>query len=416
MSFNKVVFLFIYFVLQPLLGQNVAIFQYKKTDSLYPKINLDFEKNSIINENHLKPLFFKLLRLKENDGKRVSFVHIGDSHIQADMSTKIVRTELQRYFGNAGRGLIFPYQLAKSNAPSDIIFSSNSDWKGSRLIKKNPDIPCGLSGFAIESTEPNSFVSFKFRALETIHKFDKLTLFTNDEIKNINLVADTIKCNIKTKGVLDFKFSSLRSDFNIVCNDSICTKLYGVFLENSIDRGIIYSAIGVNGAKFSDYNSENLFWNQIKNIKSDCYILSMGTNEAQNIALTPENFIESIKETIEKIRIFNPEAVFILSTPPVSFYKKVVPNKKLKDFSEAIREYCLENQIALWDLFEISKGLEGGCELARNQFLTNDLVHYSKKGYELQGYLFTEAFAKSWNNFLNSLSSTVTKTNSEVRN
>ncbi|AUX17495.1 hypothetical protein [Flavobacterium columnare] len=143
-------------------------------------------------------------------------------------------------------------------------------------------------------------------------------MFTNDEIANINLVEDTAKCNIKENGVLDFKFNSLRSDFNIICNDSICTKLYGVFLENSIDKGIIYNAIGVNGAKFSDYNSETLFWDQIRNIKSDCYILSMGTNEAQNIVLTPENFVESIKETIKKIKEFNPEAVFILSTPPVS--------------------------------------------------------------------------------------------------
>ncbi|MFK7060966.1 GDSL-type esterase/lipase family protein [Flavobacterium oreochromis] len=405
MSFNKVVFLFIFFVLQSVSGQNALLFQYKKTDSLYPKIDLDFEKNIIINENHLRPLFAKLLKLKDDSLKQVSFVHIGDSHIQADMATKIIRIELQHFFGNAGRGLIFPYQLAKSNAPSDLIFSSNSNWKGSRLIKKNPEVPCGISGFAIESTEPNSFINFKFRGIEAFHKFDKLTLFTNSEIKNINLVEDTAKCSIKD-GVLDFKFNNLRSDFNIVCNDSICTKLYGVFLENSIDKGIIYSTIGVNGAKFSDYNSETLFWDQIKHIKSDCYILSMGTNEAQNIVLTPESFIDSIKETIEKIKTFNPDAVFILSTPPISFYKKVVPNKKLKDFSDAIRDYCIENQIALWDLFEISNGLQGSCEFTRNQLLGNDLIHYSRRGYELQGYLFVEAFAKSWNNYLNSLSTT----------
>ncbi|OWP80522.1 hypothetical protein BWK63_10630 [Flavobacterium covae] len=403
MSFKKRVFLFIYFVLQTVSGQNISLFQYKKADSLYPKINLNLEKNIIINENHLKPLFLKLLKLKKDNLKQVSFVHIGDSHIQADISTKVIRTELQRYFGNAGRGLIFPYQLAKSNAPTDIIFSSNSNWKGSRLIKKNPEIPCGISGFAIESIEPNSLINFKFRGTETFHKFDKLTLFTNKEIKNVNLIEDTAKYSVKD-GVLDFKFDGLRSNFNIVCNDSICTKLYGIFLENSIDKGIIYSAIGVNGAKYSDYNSEVLFWEQIKNVKSDCYILSMGTNEAQNIVLTPESFIESIKETIDKIKIFNPEAVFILSTPPVSFYKKVVPNKKLKDFSDAIMAYCIDNEIALWDLFEISDGLKGSCEFAKNQLLVNDLVHYSRKGYELQGYLFIEAFAKSWNNYINSLS------------
>ncbi|AUX17494.1 hypothetical protein [Flavobacterium columnare] len=135
MPFSKVVFLCIFFISQAVSGQSIPLFQYKKTDSLYSKINLDYEKNRILNENHLKPLFLKLLKLKKDNLKQVSFVHLGDSHIQADMSTKIIRTELQHYFGNAGRGLIFPYQLAKSNAPSDIIFDSNSNWKGSRLIK-----------------------------------------------------------------------------------------------------------------------------------------------------------------------------------------------------------------------------------------------------------------------------------------
>ncbi|QYS90957.1 hypothetical protein JJC04_13935 [Flavobacterium covae] len=136
-------------------------------------------------------------------------------------------------------------------------------------------------------------------------------MFTNKEIKNVNLIEDTAKYSVKD-GVLDFKFDGLRSNFNIICNDSICTKLYGIFLENSIDKGIIYSAIGVNGAKYSDYNSEVLFWEQIKNVKSDCYILSMGTNEAQNIVLTPESFVESIKETIDKIKIFNPGSCFYI--------------------------------------------------------------------------------------------------------
>lgn len=42
----------------------------------------------------------------------VSIVHIGDSHVQADINTGTTRELLQYDFGNAGRGLISPLSLS----------------------------------------------------------------------------------------------------------------------------------------------------------------------------------------------------------------------------------------------------------------------------------------------------------------
>lgn len=397
---KRLYYCFFLLCFQFFLGQNKFHVNYKKTDSLYPTIDLDFSQNVITNAKSLQPLFEKLLRVKKDSLARVSFVHIGDSHIQADMLTAVIRKELQLFFGNSGRGLVFPYQLAKSNGPSDYMFASNAIWKGSRLIKKNPDMPCGISGFVAQTELSNSSIDFKFRnAIDTLQRFDKITFFTNNELKNIRFENQTQPIAIGN-GKIEAILSNPSLEFKMSFLDSVAPKIYGLSLENTNTKGILYHTIGVNGAKFSDYNEAALFWEQLPQLDGDCYIFSMGTNEAQNFSLTPENFIASIDQSISKIRAVNPHAVFILATPPVSYYRKKHPNQKLKELSVAIATYSNQNSIAFWDLFAVSNELKGAKEWRKKQLLGGDLVHFTRKGYEVQGYLFTEALLKAWNDFV----------------
>ena len=55
--------------------------------------------------------------------------------------------------------------------------------------------------------------------------------------------------------------------------------LNGVVLESN-NPGIIYHNIGVNGAKYSDYNKYPLFFDQLKALQPDLIIVSLGTNES----------------------------------------------------------------------------------------------------------------------------------------
>lgn len=398
-SFRPIYFFLLLFF-QVFMGQNKLKVYYKNTDSLYPNIRLDHEKNVISNSHHLEALYKKLKQLKSDSLQTVSFVHIGDSHLQADMLTAVVRKELQLYFGNAGRGFVFPYQLAKSNGPNDYVFDSNSIWEGSRLVKKNGS-PCGLGGFVAQTSLLNSSLHFKFRnGSDSLQRFDKITLFANAQIKNISFENQPKEVLIEN-GILRVMLSNPLLDFKVSFLDSVSPKIYGLSLENSKSKGVLYHTIGVNGAKFSDYNEASLFWEQLPQLHADCYIFSMGTNEAQNFSLTQENFITTIDESIRKIKSFNPNAVFIITTPPVSYYHKKYPNKKLKELAEAVTVYCNQNNIAFWDLFAVSNELQGANEWRRKQLLGHDLVHFTRKGYEVQGYLFAEALLKSWNGFVN---------------
>ena len=121
----------------------------------------------------------KLASLKKKGNGTVSIVHIGDSHLQAGFISGVVRNGLQEFFGNAGRGLVFPYQLAESNAPDDITSSSNTRWKYNRIAHPEIELTPGISGFGIESASNDAYIYLSLKQINTSSAgFNNIRLFT----------------------------------------------------------------------------------------------------------------------------------------------------------------------------------------------------------------------------------------------
>lgn len=79
----------------------------------------------IYNVKVLESFFEKLKQNEKHNNQKINIVHIGDSHIQGDLMTNEIRKNLQQKFGNGGRGLVFPYQLAQTNGSYNERFYSN---------------------------------------------------------------------------------------------------------------------------------------------------------------------------------------------------------------------------------------------------------------------------------------------------
>src|SRR5688572_4765344 len=87
------------------------------------------EENVIQNDAHIYDFFEELYLQKNLNDRIVNIIHIGDSHIQGDYLTAIVRRNLQKEFGNAGRGLLVPARVAGSNDAFNAIIRSQSKWE-----------------------------------------------------------------------------------------------------------------------------------------------------------------------------------------------------------------------------------------------------------------------------------------------
>jgi LysM repeat protein len=147
------------------------------TKSIRPEF-VRYESNSIFHATSLLPFFQSLKRLENLEENQVSIFHFGDSHIQADGFSGVVRTELQKKYGSAGRGLVFPYRLAKTNHPRDLFSQTNTLWQSKRNIIYFPDFPTGLMGYGAKTTDPNFVFKIGTKTFNGIeNSFDRIWLY-----------------------------------------------------------------------------------------------------------------------------------------------------------------------------------------------------------------------------------------------
>jgi hypothetical protein len=368
----------------------------------YPFVRSIF--NRILNNGGLDSFYKKLYDLKSTGYGSVSIVHIGDSHIQADLMSAIVRNGLQDLFGDAGRGLVFPYQLAQSNAPDDISSYSNTQWQFNRAV--HPEIPVnyGISGYGIKTNHTDASISFSLR--NSISVFNRLKFFIDSSSWILQLTNnDSLHILKKERGdsslYQQISLEQSVNSFSLLAQPSDHPKeFYGVSLENS-QPGILYHTIGVNGVRYDHYNDADLFWKQLPALEADLFIISLGTNEAQFARFNEAAFSKVLNTFLQKLKLASPHASVLITTAPDS-YRGRRPNMVLKQLNASLINYCNKNYIPAWDLYSITSGYGSSYSWARRGLMSSDRVHFTPEGYRLQGSLLLIALAKGYNGFMNS--------------
>lgn len=143
---------------------------------------------ALINPDALICFYEKLAQMKGSDSKeQINFVHIGDSHIQADLMTNVVRKRLQSAYGNAGRGLVFPYNLVKTNGPWDVRFSSNGSFNSFRNVKPLSTEDIGLTGILLQ-TKKDDF-AIELNAKEQDNYFTRIKVLTPNNVGSFDLAT-----------------------------------------------------------------------------------------------------------------------------------------------------------------------------------------------------------------------------------
>ena len=111
------------------------------------------ELNVISNNGYLPCLMEKLYNLRKGDSTTLNILHIGDSHLQADFVSGVIRTTLQKAFGNGGRGLVIPYRLAKTNEPFNYRSSSAYHWESKRCVFPSQPLSIGIGGLTVATSD-----------------------------------------------------------------------------------------------------------------------------------------------------------------------------------------------------------------------------------------------------------------------
>ncbi len=325
----------------------------------------------------------------------VSIVHIGDSHLQADISTRTTRELLQYDFGNAGRGLVTPLRIAGTNQPEDYTFTSPTGWRSAKLMSRNWSLPMGFTGVSIHPVSGKSEFTVATRETDDYNPFSAITVFHGGRM-TVDGVYNSKGREMHWRAVPGHNSTRIywgepttRVTVKFSSGDDLT--LYGASLEG-LRPGVYYHTIGNNGATYATYNRIGSVGKGIAELNPDLVIISLGTNECFG-TFSRSAFLNSVDMLVKNIAKENPEATILITTPIES--SKRIDN--IQQARNAIVDYGAEKHIPVLDLWTVAGGRGSSANWIRSGMFAGDKIHHTYRGYHLIGRLVYDALIEVLN-------------------
>ncbi len=365
----------------------LALFSFKESN-----LNIDSDQNQLINHEILNSFYNQLDSLVEHADRKVSIVHIGDSHIQADYLTGTARKNFQQHFGNGGRGFVFPYRIARSGGAIDVKFSHTGSWEYCEVMRKYAYCDLGVSGYAVSPIDNCSVHIDVISKAVSNASFNKITVLDNEDIYVPTAANGSYQIDTTGESTV-IVFDKFQDTIDLApLQSNQHAQLEGLILENG-QPGVLYHAMGVNGSSTLQYLRSKTFEHDIAELNANLVIISFGTNDCY---LPRSRFCQHCikdryKTMISRIRSQNPNVAILITTPPDHYYYRRYPNKNIKLLRDALVEMANEENVAVWDLYGVMGGENSIRSWYNESLARRDLIHFTKEGYYKQGDLLFEA-------------------------
>lgn len=356
------------------------------------------------NDSAFHELYRKINQLMFEGKDKLQIVHMGGSHIQADIYTHVLRQRLQELAPgmNGGRGLIFPFRMAKTNNPSNYLVQYTGNWEYCKSTQKNRICELGLMGIAVTTSDSIAEIIIDPNHNNSLYyEFDRVKIFHLPTSYDVSIsINDTLFFG---KYHHDGGFTEIQLPKNIsllhlkikkdTLDDSFT--LLGLSLDNS-SPGIVYNAIGVNGSKLSSYLRCSLYQNHLKVIDPQLIIFSIGTNDAYTTRFDKEKYRQEFRQLLDSTIKAAPDASILLTVPNDSYLYRRYANRNTELMKNVIFELAREYNCGVWDFYTIMGGLNSSQAWYAMDLMNYDRIHFNRKGYILKGELLFSAFLKGW--------------------
>jgi lysophospholipase L1-like esterase len=383
----------------------------------YDFINYNINRLSFPADSlYMTKFYDKMDKLIFDGVGKINIIHIGGSHVQADIVSGRLRERLATFFpGNKGsRGMIFPFKVAGTNNPGNYFVTYTGKWESCKNVTWKATCELGLTGMSITTRDTTSSISVSLKKENyPAYDFNRIRIFHRADTNQFKVKlgwADSTKYTVKydyEKGITDIYLTTHVSDIQIQFVKTLPNQwfytLYGIQLEND-DAGVTYHSIGVNGAGTYSYLKCSLFEQHMAELKPDLVILGIGINDAAGSGFDANTFELNYQKIIEKIHRANPNAAILFITNNDS-YRRVRRRYYVNYNATAVKErmfsLATKYNLGVWDFFSIMGGLGSMATWQQNGLSQKDRVHFTSSGYKLMGDLMFNAILKSYEYHLN---------------
>lgn len=356
----------------------------------------------------VKRFFQRFERMQRERNSQMSIMHIGGSHVQAGVFSDKVREELWQY-GNfkTARGFVFPYRVGRTNNPTSYAVSYRGEWQHERCVGRKGEVELGVGGFALYTSDPSAEITLR---VDDGSSFSRIKVFGYVPDGADWAVMPTVRLEDKRLVYPDYDYvgkecytinlTESQSEFRILFHqsDSVMHRfvLTGFLLEND-EPGVVYHAIGVNGAAVYSYLACERFEAELAELKPDMVVFGIGINDAVAKDFSVEAFKANYQALVDRIRRVSEDCVFVFITNNDS-YRRVGRRRKFAVnhngllVQRAMYELARDNNGLVFDQFEIMGGLRSMSEWSAAGLGKRDRIHFTTSGYTLIGDMFFHAF------------------------
>lgn len=354
----------------------------------------------------------KLDELVFHGSGQLNLVHVGGSHVQADMWSMELRHRMQSMVPGvrAGRGFIFPYNMAKSNNPWWYNPEYTGSWTGLRNVVRTDSSTLGIAGISATTRDTLSTLKVSFRGevypgytfdrVKVLHRMDssyEVTAFDTDPrigiTKRVNVAGGF------TEFLFDRQMDTLRLRFQRTDTTQCQFTLRGIILENK-DPGILLHATGVNGASTTNWLRCQRFSDELAYLHPDLIIFSIGINDAHDPDFDATRYENNYRELIRRARTAAPDVAILLTTNTDSYMKRRYPNMNATKVREVMLRLSASEGVGVWDTFGVMGG-QGSVRLWEDADLAkSDRIHMTREGYALLGDLLFTALMEKYGDHL----------------
>lgn len=330
---------------------------------------------------------------------RINILHVGGSHIQAGTWTdQLRRNLLSLHYGiDAGRGLVFPYAAAGTNTPSSYQSRGFGNWTPDRCLK--PEGRLGLTGMGLTASDTSSVLidlcprdrkfgapGYVFRSVDVLGygKKEPVLLFGRDTL-----------CGVPEGGHWHFDLPHYCEYVRIGLSGEGSFTLTGVYLDKQTD-GLTVSEVGVNGASTISWLHCEDWERDLRLLKPDLVIFSIGINDIQGTEFDAQAFEQRYNKLARQVMRVNPNCALLFTTLTDSYYHRRAPNRYGVEASAAIVRLAKKYNAAVWDQFSLMGGLGSVEYWAQDGLAQGDRVHFTTEGYTVFGNLLFNAMMERY--------------------
>ena len=350
--------------------------------------------------------FFAKAASARSKNEVLRVLHYGDSQIEMDRISGNLRTWMQSKFGGGGPGLMPAIQTVASYAVSQSAsgaFTLYSTYGEGARARGN----YGLMLKCYRLTGSGTFTanaSTSKRSDSRVKRFSHVTLLYNDHDGKFRATLTDRKhgfdstCTSAGGGIHAMHWQTDSSTTSLRLNMQGTADIYGIMIDNgpgvSVDNIPLRSSSGNQFTLVTDSVLRKCY----QNSNVGMIILQFGGNQMPATFSTKSinDYCALMQKQIRRIKSVCPNATLLFIGPSDmshSYGGSLQTYKFLPAMVDSLRNMCLRNHVAYWDLYEVMGGRNSMVAWVRKGWAGPDYVHFTPAGANYVGKTLAENFA-----------------------